>query len=386
MRPSGWFLFGAFLLGCDPPRAASGPGATAADPPIHLFPSDSQGEEIRDIAVGSRIWAVNRGAPSLARYSAGGHLEWHALEAGEGPDQARTAWSVVAGGDTVFVWDPLTRRLLRVVGDRIVPEATFDFLTTHYISGPAHGINFGHPGRLRRYRDGWITYATERDQSHAFDLTQMVLLRFDRAGRVVDTLADLRSAPVLTDPAAWKASGPKELVPVPLWDVCGGERLVFFDPRGPLLWWERPGGRGRDTLRFDFEPTRIPETFLRAHMYWQMQVAAQGRIPEDTLRAWLDPAFDEERWIFGEITPFAVKLFCDGGGRIWLERFSVDAPPRGLSPTWLVVDPATRSKREVRLPQGFQAMAADPTTLYGAVVDSGGVSSLGTIDVKTVLR
>lgn len=386
MRPYGWFLCGVLLLGCDRSRAPSSSDAMAADPPIQSFPSDSQGEEVREIALGSKVWAVNRGAPSLARYGQDGELEWHGLELGDGPDQVRSAWSVVVSGDTSFAWDPMTRRLLRIEGARIVPEATFDFVTTHFISGRASGMNFGHPGRLRRYRSGWITYATERDQSHDFDLTQMVLLHFDRAGRVIDTLADLRSSPVFTDAAAWRASGPKELIPVPLWDVCGGERLVYFDPEGPLLWWERPGGRGRDSLRFEFRPTEIPDEFLRAHMYWQMQVAAQGHIPEDTLRAWLDQTLAQERWIFGKIAPFAVKLFCDGSGRVWLERFSVEATPRGLSRTWLVVDPATRSMREVRLPSGFQALAADSVMVYGAMTDSGGVSSIGRLEIGEVLR
>lgn len=385
MRPSGWLLFGALLLACDRPRGPGGAEASATDVPIHPFPSDSQGEEIRDIAVGSRVWAVNRGAPSLARYAVDGHLEWHGLELGEGPDQVRAAWSLVAAGDTVFVWDPLTKRLLRVVGDRVVPEATFGFETTHTISGPAHGINFGHPGRLRPYRSGWITYATEGPQGHAFDLTQIVLLRFDRLGKVVDTLADLRSAPIITDQAAYRASGPKELVPIPMWDVCRGEQLVFFDPDGPLLWWERGDGGGRDSLRFDFVPGPIPESFLRAHMYWQLQVAAQGRIPEDTLRAWLEPALEQERWIFGNITPFAVKMFCDAAGQVWLERFSTGAPPRGLGRTWLVIDLATKRTREAVLPLGFQAMAADSTRIYGARTDDGGVSELGTVEIRAVL-
>jgi hypothetical protein len=376
---------GLFALGCGSPSRPGAAGDDEADVFIHRFDSDSQGAEIRDISLATGIWAANRGAPGLGRYSRSGTLDWHGVEKGEGPDALRTAWSVVASGDTGFVWDPLTKRLLRVVGNGITPEATFDFGTTHTISERAPGINFGHPGRLRPYRGGWVTYATDGPQWHAFDLTQMVLLRFDRTGKVLDTLADLRSSPLFTDQAAWKASGPKELVPVPLWDVCGGERLVFFDPAGRLLWWDRSDGRGRDSLHFAFEAGRIPEAFIRSHLYWQMEVAAQGRIPEDTLRAWLDATYGQERWMFGEVEPFAVKLFCGSDGEVWLQRFGVDAPPRGLSRNWLVVDLATKRTREARLPAGFEAMAADSSGVYGAMEDSLGIQSVGVVEIRSVL-
>ena len=379
MRPTRWFLFGVLLLGCDRPDVARRTEANSPSPAMVVFPSDSQGEEIRDIALGSRIWAVNRGAPSLARYSADGRLELHTLELGEGPDRVRTAWSVVAAGETAYVWDPLTRRLLRVVGDRIAPEATFEFATTHTISGMAFGINIGHPGRLRRFGSGWVTYATEGMQSHAFDLTQIVLLRFDAHGRVLDTIADLRSSPVFTDHTAWRTSGPKELVPIPLWDVCDGQTLVFFDPETLRLRWQDTSGVVHGNLSFSHHPRIIPESFLRAHLAWQLEEMGQGKLSADTIRSWVEQGFDSERWIYGTEEPYAVRMFCAVGGQVWLQRFSVDAPPRGLSRKWVVVDLRTRTEREVELPAGFLGMAGDSARIYGAVEGEDGVQQVAWI-------
>lgn len=366
----------------DPGRArVQAPSST-----VTIFQTDSQGAEIREIALGSSVWSANRGAPSVATYSTDGQLVWHGIEQGEGPDQARTIWSLVAEGDSAFAWDPLTKRLLLVRDRQVSPYLTFDFSTTHTISGSARGINFGHPGRLRRFGDGWVTYATEGPQWHAFDLTQMVLLHFDAHGRILDTLADLRSSPVFTDQAAFRASGHKELVPIPLWDVCAGVRLAIFDPASSTLAWRGVDGRVQGSLTFPFHPGEIPESFLRAHLRWQLDAMAPGRISPDTLDAWARAGFDGERWIYGKTEPFAVKMFCRGVDEVWLERFSIDAPPRGLSRQWLRVDLRSGTSREMDLPAGFQAMAADSARIYGAVEDEDGVQQVGWIPVPEPVR
>jgi hypothetical protein len=348
-----------------------------------VFASDSQGANIRDIAVGHDIWVVNRGEPSVARYDRAGRVQWHGVARGEGPDQARAIWSVATIGDSAFAWDEITLRVMRIHDDQVSTEATLDFTTARSINPMGHGITFGHPGRFRRWGSGWVTYATKNHQGQAADLAKMVILHFTRDGQVADTLADLRPQGIsaLMDE---RGTGPAELVPVPLWDVCGDTRFVLFEPERQLLSWRDTAG-ARDSLGFDFTPEEIPESFMRAHLLWQLHVISFGRIPEEKLRQDVEQGFEGEKHTFGKETPFATSLFCDPKGMTWMQRFSLDAPPKGFSTEWLVIDLATKRQMSATFPTGFQAMAADSTLVYGVVEDEDGVQSVATLPRAAVL-
>jgi hypothetical protein len=349
-----------------------------------VFATDSQGANIRDIAVGHDIWVVNRGEPSVAQYDRTGRVRWHGVTLGEGPDQARTIWSATAIGDTVFAWDQWTLRIVRIHDGQVSTEATLDFTAARSISPFAQGISFGHPGRFRRWGSGWVTYATKDRQGVAADLAQMVILRFTRDGKVSDTLADLRPQGV-SALMAERSAGPVELIPVPLWDVCGDFRFVFFDPNRKLLSWRDTGAGAWDSLRLEFTPGEIPESFMRDNLLWQLRTIAQSRIPDDTLKKMAEQSFETEKHTFGRETPFATSLFCDPMGMAWMQRFSVNAPPRGFSTEWLVIDLATKRRMTATFPNGFQAMAADSTLVYGVVEDEDGVQSVATLPREAVL-
>jgi hypothetical protein len=375
--PSVQCILVLIVVACTPHRSAPvhSTGATATPT---VFPTDSLGANIRDVALGTDIWLVNRGEPSVARYGRDGQVRWHGIAAGEGPDQARTIWSVVAIGDTAFAWDPWTLRVMRIFDGRVSTEVTLEFTAARSIAPFAHGITFGHPGRFRRWKDGWVAYATKDRQGQAKDLAGMVILHFARDGRILDTLADLRPVGVSAlmgdhDP------GPAELVPVPLWDVCGGSRFVLFQPDRQLLSWHDAGTGSRDSLTLGFTPGEIPESFMRAHLLWQFQTIAQGRIPEDTIRQQLDAIFPTEKHVFGTVTPYATSLFCDPDGIVWMQRFSIDFPPKGFSTEWVVIDPSTKRRMSASFPTGFQPMAADSALVYGVVEDEDGVQSLATL-------
>jgi hypothetical protein len=343
-----------------------------------VFASDSQGANIRDLAIGRDIWAVNRGEPSVAQYDRSGHVRWHGIAAGDGPDQGRTIWSVVVVGDTAFAWDQTTQRVLRIYDGRATTEATLDFTTGRGIAPLPYGIVFGHPGRLRRWGNAWVAYATKNPQGQAADLAQMVILHFTRAGQIMDTLADLRPVGV-SALMAERRTGPAELVPVPLWDVCGGTRFVLFEPDRQLLSWRDTSAGVRDSMALTFTPEEIPESFMRAHLLWQTRVMTLGRMPEEAMKRLVEEGFPAEKHTFGTETPFATSLFCDPKGMAWMQRFSLDAPPRGFSAEWLVVDLSTKRQMSVTFPKGFQAMAADSELVYGVVEDEDGVQSVATL-------
>lgn len=364
-------------LACSPRPTPSTRGADATATPT-VFPTDSLGANIRDLAVGTDIWLVNRGEPSVARYSRDGRVLWHGVAAGDGPDQGRTIWSVVALGDTAFAWDQTTQRILRIYDGNTATEATLDFTTGRGISPLAHGILFGNPGRLRRWGNGWVTYATQRPQGQAIDLQDMVVLHFARDGRVLDTLADLRPVGV-SALMAERRSGPQELVPVPLWDVCGDSRFVIFEPDRQLLSWRDAESDRRDSLKLEFTPGEIPESFMRAQLLWQLRTISLGRIPEDTIRAQIDAIFPTEKHTFGTKTLYATSLFCGTDGLVWMQRFSVDFPPKGFSTEWVVIDPNTKRAMSTTFSTGFQPMAADSALVYGVVEDEDGVQSLATL-------
>jgi hypothetical protein len=368
-------VFALSLAACSPRPNSSGRTVDATATPT-LFPTDSLGANIRDVALGTDIWLVNRGEPSVARYGRDGRVLWHGVAAGDGPDQGRTIWSVVANGDTAFAWDQTTQRVLRIHDGKTTTEATLDFVTGRGIAPLAHGILFGHPGRFRRSGSGWVTYATTNRQGQAADLADMVVLRFARDGRIVDTLADLRP---VGRPAPGPRSGPAELIPVPLWDVCGDTRFVIFEPARQLLSWRDIETAARDSLRLEFTPDAIPESFMRANLLWQLRTISLGRISEDTILAQVEAVFPTEKHVFGTVTPYATSLFCDPKGTVWMQRFSLDFPPKGFSTEWVVIDLATKRVMSTTFPTGFQPMTADSALVYGVVEDEDGVQSLATL-------
>jgi hypothetical protein len=374
------------ILACSDSTAASVAMRGGEQPlVVKNFQTDSVGLYIREIAIGNDIWTASRGESSVAQYARDGRLAWHGVTRGEGPDQALIVWGIVAAGDTAFAWDPVTRRLLRIVAGRVTPEATFDFVSTRTVSGMPHAVVYGHVGRFRRWTGGWVTYATDSAQWTPLALSRMVVLRFTPEGRVIDTLADLR-AHGLRELMEQRGSGARDLLPVPLWDICQERQFVLFDPATQTLSWRDVLSGDRDSLELAFTPTEIPESFMRAHLLWQLQVASMGRLPESRLKADVEQGFPGERHIFGDRTFYATSMFCDAVGRVWIQRFSLDAPPKGFSPRWEVFDLRTRSRVAVVMPEGFQAKAADSSLVYGVVEDEDGVQSVATLPRAAVLQ
>jgi hypothetical protein len=213
----------------------------------------------------------------------------------------------------------------------------------------------------------------------------MVVLRFNESGKVIDTVADLRPLGLQALMDA-RPMASVDLVAVPLWDMCRGDRFVLFSPTTQMLAWKSLGASQGDSLYLDFTPAEMPEEIQRAYLLETLRKGSLGRIPIERLQADVEKGFDAERYTFGRETFYATSLFCDAVDQVWIQRFSTDAPPRGFGSTWEVFDPATKAISPIELPRGFQAMAADSQLVYGVVEGEDGVQYVATLPRAAVLR
>ena len=377
-------LFTILLLGtCSLPREATEPiHYNVPVSEVHSLSSGDDLVDIIDLRVSSSVWVLGTVAPFVTQVSlARGQVRAFGSE-GAGPGELQQPLSLAIRQDSVAVLDAAKRALIwyDTTGTYLgqTQLATLSLTVARNLAR----TSYGRPGLVRTSEDNLYLSAGLRPEQQTVDLNYQVILRWHGAG-LGDTLLRLPR-----DSAAARdvLGNARELVPVNLWTTCG-DSLLLFDPFAETIsWFNTASVVHSDTIS---APRRIlGDSVIRRNLRFQLGNLLGAHLPPpDQFSAMIESMLEQSKASgrHPKEEPGWVALECDGAGRAWLERFSLDDSPIGYGRTWDVLDIRGR-RSDVTFPNAFRPLAFKDGMAVGYVADSLGVPSVAFIHLPEGLR
>ena len=373
-----FFIAVLTATGCaeSPGRDAPGPFTTSE---VATLPPLDEVSTIRDFArtESGAIWMVNSVAPFIVRQGDHGRLESSFGTNGGGPNELGFAPAVVlSASDTSITILDRGRRSMRTFHE--------DGWELHSVDVPDLGTEvptdlgeslFGSP-----FKTVWLEgegtvitsdYPTARAPGTAH-LWNRRLVSIDDTGGLGE-LFDFREE---RDRLASRLAGAAILAPAPLWAVCPGGSLIVYLPFDEEVTWVETGAKvdvptaTGPLSRSELEVTVIGRLLRRSDAARMSEEEARSMLPE--VMRQLEPELSTA-------SPAYTEMVCDGSGRIWLQRFSVEDDWMGRAALADIIDPEHGDQQDVDLPPGFRLVTARGDTVFGVIRDEHDVEHLAAV-------
>lgn len=339
-------------------------------------------------AADGRIWVLNSVEPFFVVVAADGNAERAFGSPGGGPREYGAPVGLVRGPGPGEIWTyDVPRHALR----RIAPEAGRDLSLPADTLAPArlvsfHGAGF-RPARpwMARARDG-ILVASGRPSTPPWTgirlwASDIFLVRTGGPGRVLEArhaIADLLGDPASRYPRATR------FLPYPIWALCDDGGLRLYDPLGNSIRRFDRHGVEQEALPLPAE-RRLAITFDRlfgmAYLQYREEAGSLQASDSAQLRGALEAQFPQLAATSADVFPEYADLRCTGEGTMWLQPFDPASVGLGHGREWWRIE-EDGSRTIYRLPRAFTAFRFARDRIWGTVVDSLGVPSVGWIDVR----
>ncbi len=364
-----------------------GEAAEEGSPPIMIdptqvvkFQADASLQDVQDVAPSTtgEVWVLQReAAPHLFIYSEEGRLQDSFGMSGPARTQMTNPFWLVPTGDSprpMAVWDVGNRRL-------VVYAANGRLMATPEVQRSRSNVyrdiereSFGRPLSMARFGDGYLLMDHPNGLSVTADYLKSELIVLDDGGGAGQELLDFGRE--FSDGITALGRYAMYLVPIPLWTTCSSEEIVVFDPFTSRLRWYGTDGT---ELASDSVPLRSREmteedqrTFAwhRAELAWHKQTlrdldttVIERSVDDHVLKHWNQ---------YPETTPYAVDIMCQEGRQVWLQEFSMDWSPLGLSAIWSVYEPGKADLVRVQFPETFRPLRIWNDRVFGVSTDEAG--------------
>ena len=365
------------LTGCETRIDAHVPVVEVESSRIQRFDTDSLLYDIVSVLPDeSGVWALSAQAPYLYRFDSGGRLRDSFGTRGRGPGELSFPSGLLQHPASAMleVWDPGSHAIHRFSRDGAHQQTVGISFSGAAVRSDMREISYGVANKVRRFGSGYVLQVEPGGATQTRDFSHSLLVLIDSAGTPGDTLVDFRG------PAegAFRETA-YALVSIPLWEVCGRDRLVVFSPVARRLVWFETSGHRMDSVTVDLPSRRLTSEDILFHMRHVLRGELRGQdVDSRTLEQLASRIVRDKREFFPEKTPPAVDLVCDDRGRPWLNLFSTRDDPIGFSPEWQVVD---RRPRRIRFPLGFHVYQLGAARAYGTVRDADGVERVAAISI-----
>jgi hypothetical protein len=369
----------ALLAGCG--RSAATDGAVTELASIRIFALEDTIFSVRSLfAADSLLWTLSSSSPFVHAVGLDGSVRTSMGRRGSGPGELLNphALFVPEDGDDLVVWDAGRRTLVKLSQTGEPLGASEVEVRSGWVREDMRTVSYGEDNKLLPFGPGYVLQVDPHGLARTADYLRSRLVFVDSRGAGSDVLVDFDT---LFRHHREDLGAATDLVPIPLWSVCGRDTLVVLDPfEETLLFFDGNGDRlaARDIRR----PRRaLSTTEIRGYVRHLLSEELRYANAEDTgdMDDVADAIARRERARFGQAAPPAVALLCDDRGRVWLNRFSLTDHPLGFSREWDVIgdEPLT-----VRFPGGFRPHAIRGATAFGVTTDDLDVERIARVDLR----
>lgn len=326
--------------------------------------------QIRDLVVDEAggLWVLSAMEPFVYRFSPDRRLLTRTGKRGNGPEEMRNPWSLVARGGVstgMAVWDAGGRRLIGF-DNAGAPEAGRPIvLPPPSVAGDFAAVSYGTPLRMEQLGASYVLQLPTRVVSRTGDLASLLLLRIDSTLATIDTLFTLSA-----EPLANPEEGPQIFAPIPLWATCPGGELLVLDPSANRLMRLNADGETRFVEPLPQRRRTITDAEKRTYLRYAISLELRGADgpPAEMVDRRIDEILARGRHLFAETAPPGVRLLCDASGNAWLQEFELFEPPIGYGAHWRVYRRGAEPLR-VRFPDRFQPMQVAKDHVWGVYTD-----------------
>jgi hypothetical protein len=324
-------------------------------------------ELISDLAVSDdRVFVVDNRGSRIAVFDSGGVWQYDIGREGTGPGEHRGPITIALRGDTVLVWDAISRRL-----NRFTSDGTFiGMLLIPERYGRAPVAPFG---------GGFIDEIEWGQHMDPAPAAAAIVMR-SAQGAIIDTLVgpytvpeigwqwtdDTQRSGMMVNPpmfaarASWAVAGS-----VLVWAQPETGEIRFLDARdGSVQRIIRPGNPATETTAADRE-AHVDASIER----YNIDPSRRAAILVNTIFAPVRPAF--------------VTFLLDDRDNLWLVNMDPARPERRhMASTWNVIDPEGRLRRTIHFPEAFELLAVQGDRAYGIMRDADGVEVVEVFDIS----
>ena len=324
---------------------------------------------IRDIATApDAVWVLDTSPPFLTRIEPRGGGAVRGGDRGEGPEDLLFPIALQVDPDSglAHVWD-LGARAHKVF------DATISLVRSDRLRGADWArrtdftdVSYADPYRVRLDGRGTVVVDTPANLDVTADFRRASLVRADLA------LETRREVVAFSDYMRSTREDPGEFVPVPLWDACGSD-LVLWRPASHDLVWLDADGSITAHVPIPGHPSPIREADIVVYLERMIRLelgpnyAAAGIDLEVMAR--------DVRAQFSDELPFVTSVRCQAGGAAWLRLFDNRTDPLGHGRRWLRVTSAG-SVDALEFPPSFEPLTATPRGVLGSFESSDALQRL----------
>lgn len=384
------------LAECDRAGASARSNAAPASVPVveltamQLFEEDSSIHRIRDVAVDpqGRVWVVTGSAPFVHVFESGGKLLASFGRSGSASGEIVSPWSLVPPrnrSEPMQLWDHGPHRLLALHPTGMFAASTTVFRSPASVRGDILEASYVHPGRLRRFADGYLLDDYPAGILRVSDVTEMMLVEIDRSGLRGRTVADFRTV----GSSVTTSGHVSELFPiVPLWSTCGDTMAVVFDPRGPALSWLDGNLDRRRTRILSEQPRSLTRADLRTYLRYIVAIERRRQqAPPGHDQVDIDVTYlvDQVLQSSSKTAPLVVSLLCESSGTAWLETFATADHPLGYGRRWMVFDRDGGRRSDVVFPRHFRPYHIEGQQAIGVFASPGATPRIARVGISPAL-
>ena len=353
---------------------------------IHLFDANESLNVVRSLSVDAsgEVWVLGGTEPFVHRYDSTGKLLisfGRGIDGSGGLQLPDEVLPPTAADPHVIVWSAGSGQLNRFRPDGAAAGAMGPVPVSSVDPTVVEQDTFARVLPMARWGRGFLLQDQRPRKGpgpqSTMSLANSALVALDSGGAPIDTVVEFRT---LISPRR-PASMVTDLAPLPVWTVCGDGAAAVVDPYAMRVRWYGPDGRRTsiDTLALEEQP--ITDADIERWLRNRATVSVGGRavpvtLVEDDLKDYLGARRAE----LGTVAPPAVRVLCDEGRTLWLQRYITADEPRGLGREWVIFSKG-RVVRRYRFPPRFQPMALHGAKAIGILRDSLGIDRVAAVNV-----
>lgn len=320
---------------------------------------------IRDIATApDAVWVLDTSPPFLTRIEHSGGNVLRGGDRGEGPEDLvfPIALQVDPDRGMAHVWDLGSRQ-------HKVFDATMSLVRSDRLRGASwarrrdfNDVSYADPYRVRLDARGAVVVDTPTLDVTA-DFQRASLVRADLA------LETRREVVAFSEHMRLTREDPGEFVPVPVWDACGSD-LVLWRPASHDLVWLDDDGATAAQVPVPGRASPIQEADIAFYLEKMIRLELGPNYAEAGID--LEVMARDVREHFSDELPFATSVLCQAEGPAWLRLFDNRTDPLGHGRRWLRVTSAG-AVDAFEFPPSFEPLVATPRGVLGSHGSSDGV-------------
>lgn len=324
---------------------------------------------IRDLGTApDAVWVLDTSPPFLTRIEHSGGRVVRGGDRGEGPEDLLFPIALQVDPDSgmAHVWDLGARQ-------HKVFDATVSLIRSERLRGGDWArrtdftdVSYADPYRVRLDARGTVVIDMPTRLDVTADLPRASLVRADLA---LETRSEVVA---FSDHMRTAREDPGEFAPVPLWDACGGD-LVLWRPASHDLAWLDDDGSVAAQVPIPGHPSPIREADIVFYLEKMIRLELGPNYAEAGID--LDVMARDVRAQFSDELPFVTSVRCQAGGAAWLRLFDNRTDPLGHGRRWLRVT-STGAVDAFEFPPSFEPLTATPRGVLGSFESSDGVQWL----------